>query len=338
VLFNDQRLLGRLAQLAWFTANGEPTATRALGFLLEHRVLRDATLAYLTAVTGVDLDAIQRFASETVNVDGGRTDLEGLDIGGKPLLLLEAKFGAHLSQGQVNGYLSDQIRRLDGLPGVLVLLVPESRTVEARGKADIACGESSSSIRPVTLSWGQLVDIWKRASSDDAGLAGDVEQFAAMCHTLGGMVIAPLAAAAGGGNWRTRFNDLAQIIDATTRTFDQRAPIGDEPLYSRRRYFPSGYSNFEGEPKGAASIGIAEEFADAGLSPIWLRIHKATDCFTMIRDRLVASPFRDAARVDHGHLWLPLTIDPDLPGPDLVASLSAQVEAIRTVASGESGN
>jgi hypothetical protein len=106
----------------------------------------------------------------------------------------------------------------------------------------------------------------------------------------------------------------------------------------RRRYFPSGYSSFEGEPKGAASIGIAEEFADAGLSPIWLRIHKATDGFTMIRDRIVASPFRDAARVDHGHLWLPLTIDPDLPGPDLVASLSAQVEAIRAVASGESRN
>jgi hypothetical protein len=145
-----------------------------------------------------------------------------------------------------------------------------------------------------------------------------------------------LAAAAGGEDWRDRFNDLAQIIDATTRNFDQRAPIGDEPLYKRRRYFPSGYSSFEGEPKGAASVGIAEAFADAGLSPIWLRFHKVTEGFSIIRDRIVASSYKDAARVDDGHLWLPLTIDPDLPGPDLVASLSAQVEAIRTIAAGQS--
>lgn len=155
----DQRLLGRLSQMSWFTANGEVAATRCLGFMLEHRILREATTDWLSTLAGVDLSEVQRFVVEAVNSDGNRPDVEGLDVAGRPLLVVEAKFGALMTQAQVSGYLADQSRRLSpGARGALVLLTPDAREAEARLKLEMALHDQPKTPdRVVTLAttWGQ---------------------------------------------------------------------------------------------------------------------------------------------------------------------------------------
>jgi len=337
----DQRLLGRLAQLSWFISNGEVAATRSLGFLLEHQPLRDATLRFLAMKTGVDVSGVQRFVAEAVGVDFIRPDIEGLDVGGKPLLVLEAKFGAVMPQSQVSGYIADQGRRLsrDRQPtqGLLVLLVPDSRQAEARLKAEIAVRDHPVEVRTLVVTWRRLLEVWEHAAialdeDEGAGLASDVEQLKAMCHTLGGMVIPPLPAP-DDAPWRSRQDDFVQVVTQVTSSLAPSNPIGDETGgYKRRRYFDSGYRNADGTPTdSAASVGVHEQFADAGETPVWMRFHKQTPYFAAIRARVVASHYRDVARSDDGHLWIPLTVDPDLPGPDLVADLIEQVRRVQAV-------
>ena len=261
----DQRLLGRLAQLSWFISNGEVAATRSLGFLLEHQPLRDATLGFLSKETGVDLSGVQRFVAEAVGVDFIRPDIEGLDVGGKPLLVLEAKFGALIPQSQVSGYLADQGRRLarDGqpTPGLLVLLVPESREAEARLKAETAVRDYPVGVRTLVLTWRRLLEEWEHAANAldadaGAGLASDVEQLKAMCHTLGGMVVAPLPAP-DDAPWRSRYDDFVQVVTQVTASLAPSNPIGDETGgYTRRSEFGSTSGSGSAQQRGQMAIGL----------------------------------------------------------------------------------
>jgi hypothetical protein len=124
-------LLGRLAGLAWFTRHGEIAATQSLAILLEEPRLQARLLCHLGQRARTDLASVASFHAER-SVDGGRSDLEGEDSSNRPLLVVEAKFGATLSSDQVRTYLTDQERRLDGVVrGVLVLLVPSYRVPEA---------------------------------------------------------------------------------------------------------------------------------------------------------------------------------------------------------------
>jgi hypothetical protein len=86
--------LGRLADLGWFVRHGEVAATHALAVLLEEQQLRDAVLRHLQQITDTDLSAVVSFQAELVHEDLGRPDLEGHDVRGRPLLVVEAKFGA----------------------------------------------------------------------------------------------------------------------------------------------------------------------------------------------------------------------------------------------------
>src|SRR4051812_41365341 len=97
-------LLGRLAEFGWFARHGEVAATQALAMLLEERQLRDALLRHLEEVTDRDLAAVESFQAELIHEDLGRPDLEGQDGLDRPLLVVEAKFGATLSGGQIGAY------------------------------------------------------------------------------------------------------------------------------------------------------------------------------------------------------------------------------------------
>lgn len=332
------RILGRLAQLAWFSGNGEVAATRSVAFLLEEPLLRRATTDYLTERSGVALSEVERFVTEAVNLAGNRTDLEGLDGSGKPRLVIEAKFSAHLPESQVAGYMADQAMRLraDGcsVPGLIVVLVPESRTLEAQRKLESAAAAHSAGVTGVVMNWTELITAWQQAlkgeESATAGLRNDIDQLSSLFEALSGMVVAPLAQAAqGGGGWRQRLDDLVKVIDLVTAVMGPGNPSGSDATLWHRRYFESGYVDAQGHRVGAAGAGIQYDFADEGTTPLWVRFHKATPGFAGIRDRLSVSIYREVLRHDHQHLWVPLTIDSDMPGSDLVADLVGQIKAIQ---------
>ena len=310
-------------------------ATQALAMLLEDRLLRDALVRYLGEVTETDLSAVRWFEAERVHEDLARPDLEGIDDRGRPVVVVEAKFDARLSTGQVRSYLNDQERRLGGEAGAFVLLVPASRFDYAGRVLEAALRERGDEghapylIAAAVLTWDSWLEAWNDAvrhlPATPDSLAADLVQLRELVVTMGGLVIPPLDGAAAGEGWREREPDLRIIVDqVTTRLSDpssRRPPIVHEVGYDPLRYAPGGYS----EPGSSCSVGLASRFADQGATPLWLESAKLTPHFADIRARIMTSTFADDVLTDDGHLWLPLALPGDLAGPELVDHLVAEV-------------
>lgn len=103
-----QALLGRLVALGWFTQNGEVAATQAVGMLLEEAALREALLG-VRQLTGHGPSGVASLQAESVHDDLARPDLEGHDRRGRPLVVIEAKFGARLTGAQIRAYMNYQL-------------------------------------------------------------------------------------------------------------------------------------------------------------------------------------------------------------------------------------
>jgi len=334
-------LLGRLAALGWFARRGEVATTQAMAMLLDIPELHAATLSLVTERTGVDLSTITRFQAEAVHEDAGRPDLEGLDEEGCPLLMVEAKFGAVMTPGQVRAYVQDQDRRVVDRRGVVAVLVPPHRVVEAQlliaqvrdewASAGLSHGDTAM----VVLDWGTLLDRWEAAvahlPSGPDSVAADLVQLRELCLTLGGLYMRPFGLAAAGPDWRGRADDLAIIVDQVTRRLlppdDRTWPVQQEDGYAPFRYLPGGYPM----PGSACAVGLSSRFADEGGSTLWLRYHRQTPHFRAISDRLLATDLRPTVRTDQGHLWLPLTVRADLSGELLVDDLVGQVRAVHAL-------
>lgn len=315
--------------------------------LLEDRLLRGALLTHLARRTRVDVSAVRWFEPEHFTDDGGRVDLVGVDALAKPLIVVEAKFGAILTPAQVGGYLAYQERRLGiGNPGVLVVLVPATRKEEGERILTVVLSERDaelvedgavgattmaiSGIAGIVVTWDEWLEVWEEAvrhlPATPDSLASDLAQLRALCRTLAGGVLDPVPP----GTHRERFKDLSVLVDQITRRAageGRLAPLQQEVGYDVFRYIPGGYAD------AAASVGVALRFADAGLSPLWLRFHRVTGHFSAIRARIMTSRYAEDVRTDEGHLWIPLKLADDLAGPELVDDLLGQIREIQATIS-----
>ena len=228
---------------------GEPAATKclALMFQAEHR-LEQATLRWLSDLMGVELGSVHHFESEVVHEDGGRADREGLDSQGRPVLMVEAKFGAVLAEGQLVSYLLDQQVRLDGGPGALVVLVPEARMDRAESMLTSAKALVNVEAVPVAVvSWDAWMDSWDDViDHDTAGdflLRSDVSQLRGLVRTLGGLLGRPYAPNSD-IPWIQWEQDLVGLVSEFTREVNggQGRSAGDLPIQSRNTEFaPARY-------------------------------------------------------------------------------------------------
>lgn len=333
-------LLAHLAQLGWFLQMGEPAATQAVHVLLREKSLKQATLRLVRDRTGVDLSDVERFVAEAVGLDRARPDLEGLTSQAEPLLVVEMKFGARLGPGQLLAYLRSQRVRLDPeRDRVLVVLVPDRRRLEAErvlGNVNATWGveapAEASRTRTTVVTWPELLDAWDAVTSGEADLVAvnaDVVQLRGLCEALTGFVIEPFDLELASGGWLARLDDLRKLSDAVTRAFGDVNPTADETKlgYVSRRYFLAGGPS----SRTSLAVGVQARFAEQGMTPLWARLHRKTPGFEAARSLISASPLGSAAREDHGHLWLPLLLEPHLPGSAQVEPLVAQVEAILSV-------
>lgn len=346
-------LLGRLAGLGWFTRRGEVAATQALAMLLEDPTLAEATLRLLGSRSSTDLTAVTKFQAEAVHEDGARPDLEGVSDDGVPLIMVEAKFGAALTVGQLRAYFDDQSRRLGtpstqdpGRVGVIVLMVPPHRVAEAeRAHAALVAQRVDAGLPPypsrfLVVGWDTWLDDWDAAvaglPATSHSVAADLVQLRELCLTLGGLHMRPLEKAASGPDWTGRAGDLATLVDQVTQQLrgpdGKTLPIQHEAGYDPMRYISGGY-RLGGS---SCSVGLASRFANEGASPLWLRYHRSTPHFSAISDAIFRSELRLRVRTDDRHLWLPLLIRPDLAGEQLVEDLVAQVWDVRRLLGGDS--
>jgi hypothetical protein len=65
-----------------------------------------------------------------------------------------------------------------------------------------------------------------------------------------------------------------------------------------------------------------------------LRYHRDTSGFQTVAARIMASRFASDARIDTGHIWLPLFVSDDRSGAAILDELTHRIEDIRAVAAG----
>lgn len=344
-------LLGHLAQFAAFAAQGELLCTQGLAYLLQHPDADAALRAALPARTGFPLDDNLSWVAEAGQAeDRRRPDLEAR-IGGDPLapvVKIEAKLGAPFGLGQLQSYANDLAAKSGGL---LMVLVPRYRVTEASDLLSDAFEVSSPGIwqRPdeanvlaIVISWEEVVAALLLPQTEP--LHGEVVQFEAMYRALTGAYIEPLAGIDDLIAWRDREGVFWNLVDRVTRhlTGDAKPlpmrverldvePEGLDPKGYRLRYICRPMADL----RPCFSVGVRDPFA-GHLSPIWLRFHRDTQGFAVLRSNLKASPLGAHAIPSGGHLWMPLEVPLGAYGDQMVADLVTQAEAIVAAAFGAS--
>ena len=341
-------ILGHLAQFASFAAQSEVLCTQGLVHLLDQPHARACFIQEIRSSTAVEVPDNLIWRAEVFQQDRGRPDLEGSTAGGLPIVKVEAKLGAAFSTGQFRSYAEDLTARGAGV-GVLLVLVPSARIAEAVREISLAFEvQGDAPWHPVrypgiaitVIAWEHILDALGNAGLP-APSACDVAQLNAMYRVLSGQHIEPLASIEDLLAWRERAGVFMQLVDRVTRSLSQegekRYPIGTErveggpeglePMGYYRRYLCRPL----GDQRPCFSIGVRDPFENFS-TPIWMRFHRQTPQFMVIRERLTRSPLGEQLVYSSGHVWIPLDVPLNTGGDQLVAAVAANAEEFATIA------
>jgi len=314
---------------------GEPAATKCLALLLQSETrLHAATTNWLSELTGVDLGSVHYFEPEIVQEDLGRPDLSGLDSLGRPVLIVEAKFGAELTDGQLASYLQNQQVKLQGERGAMVVLVPEARSEYAQGVVDTLLHSiPAPSISAVVTTWDAWLDHWDAVVSQDAAedfdLRSDLNQLRGLVHTMDGLLGLPFAPNSDAA-WRQWEPDLAALVIEFTRVVNEVDGYSarDLPTQSSEPGFsPARYVLAARRPTKDAFlyVGLSSIRADEGKSPIWARISQQYAAPVM---GALHAHFPNGDEDARGHFWIPIEI-PNTVGTERVFNMTEDLLAVK---------
>lgn len=344
-------LLGYLAKFGSFSNQSELLCTQGLAYLLQtYEDARSAMVHEVKTRTGIELSEPLKWIAEKQQEDGARPDLEAMadDV---PIVKIEAKLGAELTENQLQSYVSDLRQRNSG-KGALLVLVPEGRIEEA-AKVTAAAFDLVGSDHPwpatdgqltgmAVISWDELFDTLK--TGKDERFRYELEQLQTMYRVLSGSFIAPLASDEDLRQLGEREADFINLVDQATRIlsrhhknhevnpmqYEKLAPPSDAPLEWEQKFYYRRYLNLSPHnTKSCYSIGVRDSFAE-WTTPIWLRFNKTTGDFGSIRQRIEASDLRYLE--SEGHIWMPLDIPLEELREQMVQALVEQAEDVVRVA------
>lgn len=197
--------------LVWrFTPHPENLATEALAYILRNsRTARAAFLAHL-AEFGLSLPTDLVFRTQAADTDNAIPDLVGCDESGQPVVIVEAKFWAGLTDNQPAAYLK---RLPPDVPGLLVFIAPEARFQTLWPELFRRCGSRSTMGQPPAVlatqalrlqastyhclgltSWRAVLgalDARLAAAGEDA-IRADVQQLAGLCERMDSDAFLPI--------------------------------------------------------------------------------------------------------------------------------------------------
>ena len=341
-------ILGHLAQFASFGAQSEVLCTQGLAHLLGRPDARACFVREIRSSAAVEVPEDLVWRAEVLQQDRGRPDLEGSTIGGEPVVKVEAKLGAAFSTRQLRSYVDDLTARGSGV-GVLLVLVPGARIAEAVREISLTFEvQGDAPWRPdrypgiaiTVMTWERVLD-----ALDNAELPGpsacDVAQLNAMYRVLSGQHIEPLASIEDLLAWRERAGVFTQLVDRVTRNLlpdgEKLYPIGTEQVAGEpeglepRGYYRRYLCRPLGDQRPCFSVGVRDPFQNFS-TPVWMRFHRATPQFTVVRDRLTRSPLGEKLVHSGGHLWIPLDVPLHMGGDQLVAAVVGNAEEVAAIA------
>jgi len=328
-------LMSHLAQFSSLSKQGELLCTQGLAYLLQNPDARKSFGDHISKAVGRTIDADLTWRAEARQKDGARPDLEGCTADGKLVVKIEAKLGAAFGEGQRSSYLGDLQERSDR--GMLLVLVPQYRV--AAMKASVPCVSALTEDGPwqlgttpdfstAVIDWEGVLVTLRDVRSEP--FRSDLAQFEAMYRVLEGHDIEPLRSVSELLAWRERKEVFVNLVDRVSRHLAQQSrvfPMGKDRDNYQRRYvcLPLGTE------QPCFSVGVRDPFAGY-TTPIWLRFHRHTPKFSVIRERLVASGLSQRLTECDGHVWIYLDVPLNADGESLVHSLVEQAQRVIEVA------
>ncbi len=334
-----ERILGAFASRV--SGGGEVFTVAALKWVIDDPDLETAFREFISSQAGVDAGAPCDWLLEATQDDSDRPDMEARRDG-LPVMKVEAKLGAPVGPDQVMSYARDQRERISAVEasGLVALLVPENRRVEANNVFDACDAGPRISARAVSLSTRQVgvVISWEEVLDHLADHAtgqrvDDIRQLQDLYRELVSLRIAPILPDDLGENWENRRREFSEISYTLTSRLAKEhlppetklPPIDDEQGYWRRRYVCIDGSCF--------SIGLRHPPENSGAdTPLWLRFNRHTKDFNEVLDRLQHSRFAPALHLDGENLWLPLHPPEYLSDDPLIDALQLDANEILAVA------
>jgi len=322
-----------LALLASRAGLGETFATEAIGVVLREERLRRAFVDLLARELGMDLGGVTAVRTEVHHDAFGRTDIECQSANGRPLVVVEAKIGAPLSDGQIARYIALQRDEVRDLETGLVLLVPVSLVERVRQQSRRVLASELPPRRVAVISWDQVLDELEAAAGQ---LPQGVLSFSADLAQLRGLIrvrtretVAPLGSAAVGPAWESRSEELAELVDFVSARLAAQLGCERGPRVNRKFTFgPARYLEARGPvPRTFFAIGLNTQFAAQGQTPLWLRFNPKTGggaALAILRPRLRESTYAHLWRSDGRCIWIPISLDPVLRDEALVDDCERQ--------------
>lgn len=332
-------ILGYLAQFGSFASQAELLCTQGLTFLLRDR---DGELAFrelVSAATGHLVSTQLNWRAERRQADGRRPDIEGRDLDNRAIVKIEAKLSASIGDGQLESYLS--AIGLEGVAGVLILVIPQARrdeiVVSIRAKYPLE-GAGPWRIRSGIIATPTAVVSWEEvfealAAVQSGPFRDNLNQLRAMYRVLNGDDLEPLTSDEEVLQWRQRAAWWETLVELTTRRLTPPGarvlPMGSEEgthPYHRRYVCPC-----IAQAESCYSVGTRDPFQNHQ-TPVWLRFHRATGHFGEIAGRMERSALGVAAVRSVGHLWFPLEVPLNSDRETMTGALVEQVLRIVAVA------
>lgn len=136
--------------------------------------------------------------------------------------------------------------------------------------------------------------------------------------------------------WTAEIPGLEELALAVTDHlpyWDKKLPsMHDKGSFRIARY----WAQYESEPFACIGIPSAPPVGSSE-TPIWMRYSATTNGFEDVRDRLLSTRSDAIEDCDTGAIWIPLQIDDQLSGQELVDNLVEQVKIVHSTAVGKQG-
>ena len=352
---DDQTLLAHLAPRLGY--HPENIAVEALGYILSSS---KEALSALDDMLGAEVGPIRRVRTQVAYSDGCIPDLAGFDSNGVERVLIEAKFGAGLTENQPAAYLE---HLGPDLPSALLVVAPAARseslwavlrelTDEAAGlewrplrtDQDSRGASVGGNRRLMLTSWATLLRRIASSVPEGSDTAEDVRQLLGLTQRMDKEVFLPLRQAELGPDFPRRMRGLVTLIrkaidrvcaDRWADTSGLKTGIGGGEEGDWGPYFLLG----RGGRAGAWLGWNFELWAKKRETPLWLTFTEegwtSTLKLDVLRRRLEPLKNEDPpGMIDDGHrLLVPIALPVGVEEEAVLDAVVARLEAVASMIS-----